>query len=91
MKNFLLTGKVYGVEPFYYSWDENKQFPRYNTIAVVPLGIYQFNDLNEAETFFEANYKHLKEGGSIVIVDEEGKPIPCENGGGFTIFAEKGA
>lgn len=91
MKNFLLTGKVYEVEPSFYQWDSAKQYPFYKAIAVVSLGIHQFANLSEAEMFFEKHYGALKKGGSIVIVDNEGNPIPCENGGGFVLYAEKGA
>lgn len=90
MKNFKLTGKVYEVNPSFYNWDDAHEYPHYKAIASVELGIYQFNTLDEAEAFFKANYRFLLDGGSIVIVDENGSPVPCDNGGGFIIYAEKG-
>ena len=89
MKNFKLTGKVYEPFPSCY-YDEAHKYPNYKAIASVELGVYQFNDLDEADEFFKANYGFLRDGGSIVIVDDDGKPVPCENGGGFILYAEKG-
>lgn len=91
MKNFKLTGKVYEVEPTYYNWDKEREFPYYKAITKVELGIYQFNNLDEAHEFFKANYGFLMDGGAIVIVDENGEAISCDNGGGFILYAEKGA
>lgn len=90
MKNFKLTGKVYEVKSSFYNWDEAHEYPYYKAITGVELGTYQFNTLDEADAFFKTNYGFLRDGGSIVIVDENGKPIPCDNGGGFIIYAEKG-
>lgn len=89
MKNFKLTGKVYEVNPSFYNWDEAHEYPYYKAITSVELGVYQFNTLDEADAFFKANYRFLLDGGSIVIVDENGNPIPCDNGGGFILYAEK--
>lgn len=91
MKNFKFTGKVYEVNPSFYDWDKSHAFPYYKAITKVELGIYQFNSLDEADAFFKANYGFLQNGGSIVMVDDNGEPIPCENGGGFILYAEKGA
>jgi hypothetical protein len=91
MKNFRLTGKVYEVNPSFYSWDKAHEFPYYKAITKVELGTYQFNNIYEADAFFKANYRFLLDGGAIVEVDENGCPIPCDNGGSFIIYAEKSA
>ena len=91
MKNFKLTGKVYEVEPSYYNWDSERNYPFYKAITKVELGIYQFNTIDEAHDFFKTNYGFLMDGGAIIMVDESGQPIPCDNGGAFILFAEKGA
>ena len=87
MKNFKLIGKVYGVEANFYAWDEEKKYPRYEEISRVELGTYKFNNLTEAEEFFNKHYKALQEGGVIVQVDDDGKNIV---GGDFICYAVKG-
>jgi hypothetical protein len=87
MKKFKLIGRVYGVEPNYYSWDEQKQYPRYEEIAKVELGTFDFENLSQAEAFFNEHYKALQQGGAIIQVDEKGEAV---KGGDFTIFAIKG-
>ena len=87
MKNYKLTGKVYGVEELYYNWDAEKKYPRYKEIAKVELGIYKFNNLTEAEEFFNQHYKALQNGGCIVQVDDNGNGIA---GGDFCIYSVKG-
>lgn len=91
MKNFKLTGKVYEANPSFYNWDEAHEYPYYKAITRVELGTYQFDNIYEADAFFKANYRFLLDGGAIVEVDENGNPIPCDNGGGFILYAEKGA
>lgn len=86
MKKFLLKGKVYKPEPIFYDWDTEKRFAHYEVLHRLDLGIYEFNNLDEAEAFFNKHYHFLKEGGAIIQVDEEGNAI---RGGDFTLFAEK--
>lgn len=87
MKNYKLTGAVYGVEEKFYNWDVEKKYPRYEKIATVELGIYKFNNLTEAMDFFDKHYKHLQDGGCIVQVDDDGNKIA---GGDLLIYCEKG-
>jgi hypothetical protein len=85
MKNFLLKGKIYKPEAVFYPWDEEKQYPHYEVLYRLDLGIFQFNTLDEAEAFFDKHYHFLKQGGAIIEVDENGEA----NGNSFILFEEK--
>lgn len=90
-KFYKLTGAVFSDEPKFYSWDKEENYPYYEKLKDIDLGIHQFDSLDAAKEFFNTHYGMLKAGGGIQRVQEDGSPMAQSTDIEFIIFAVKGA